>query len=215
MISLGIDIHSLTNNGQTLLHYCCGIGNIKIAKYLIKLGVDKDIRAFDGKSLLHVYCARIGCLKRLKYILSLGFDIEEASEDCRTAFLYAAYDGYESVMEYLAKRGANIYARSKDGKTALHWSCQCSLGFDDAKYLVSIGIDVNAQDDKGKTYLHYVIPNYGIEDDGYCNVGKHVMEHLIANGADMSIKDNDGNTPLEAKRCSWWDNDEEDESNDK
>ncbi len=211
--SLKIDIYAKTNNGRTVLHYACSVENVTLAKYLMRIGIDINIRDNDGCNVLHAYCYHAWDLDMLKFLLNLGFDINEASYDGRTPLLYACYDSRIKVIEYLISRGANVFARSKDGKTALHLSCMDGLGFHDVEYFVNKGIDVNAQDDKGKTYLHYVIGNYGLDKDEntHYSIGHHVFDYLVAHGTDLSIKDNDGNTPLEAKRCSWCDNDDEDD----
>jgi Ankyrin repeats (3 copies) len=56
--------------------------------------------------------------------------------------------------------------------------------------------DINMQDNEGKTVLHYAVSVH--EDNWFLLQGKMVkmVKWLVQNGADLTVKDYDGNTPL-------------------
>ena len=57
----------------------------------------------------------------------------------------------------------------------------------------TIKANVNAQDEDGNTQLHYaIIPNSDEELER-----NKVVDLLIANGADLTLKNNKGQTPIE------------------
>ena len=58
-------------------------------------------------------------LEALKLAVDLGGDINATKEDGRTALHAAAYLGWNSVVEFLVAKGANIEAKDIYGQTPL------------------------------------------------------------------------------------------------
>jgi ankyrin repeat protein len=58
-------------------------------------------------------------LEALKLAVDLGGDVNETKEDGRTALHAAAYMGWNSVVEFLVSKGANIEAKDIYGQTPL------------------------------------------------------------------------------------------------
>ena len=58
-------------------------------------------------------------LEALKLAVDLGGDVNETKEDGRTALHAAAYMGWNSVIEFLASKGANLDAKDIYGQTPL------------------------------------------------------------------------------------------------
>ncbi|WP_264707165.1 ankyrin repeat domain-containing protein [Wolbachia endosymbiont (group A) of Acrocera orbiculus] len=97
---------------------------------------------------------------------------------------------HDEVIPSLLKAGADLNMQDSKGKTLLHDTAIYSGGHEDLGYLLDAKADPNIQDEKGNTPLHY----YAAKCSGY---SRKTMDLLISKGADLSIKNNDGKTPLQ------------------
>jgi len=68
--SSSIDINRYNDEGQTPLQRCCLIGNLSLAKILVKFGAKSKITTRDGFTTLHV-AAFSGHSQMLFYIMSI------------------------------------------------------------------------------------------------------------------------------------------------
>lgn len=98
-----------------------------------------------------------------------------------------------SIVRLLLKHGADVNAKF-DSRTALHeaaWSGEYQV----LKELLKVpGIDINATDDNGDTPLHRSI----------WSDNRYICEELINAGANVSIRNRDGQTAAEsAKRYGF------------
>ncbi|WP_341810393.1 ankyrin repeat domain-containing protein [Wolbachia endosymbiont (group A) of Volucella bombylans] len=100
--------------------------------------------------------------------------------------LIAAENGYEKVVRYLTKNGANVNVQDEWEKTSLHYSAQHGHA-QVVEVLLEEGADVNAQDKDGRTPLYYAV---------YYTHGEHprlnyqhpkVAKLLLNYGADPSF----------------------------
>ncbi|WP_347159331.1 ankyrin repeat domain-containing protein [Pontibacter chitinilyticus] len=100
----------------------------------------------------------------------------------------------------LLKKGANVNAQDKDGKTALHYVVSCSRikteFFEQEQVqlldtLFQYGANPNLQDKDGNTVLAQALQ---------ATIGQHIgileLEKLLASGASPNIQNNAGKTPL-------------------
>ncbi len=102
---------------------------------------------------------------------------------------YAAQYGHKEIVQLLISKGANVKAKTDDGRTPLH-SAAAKEHKDIAELLIEKGADVNAKSNKGKTPLHWAT---GTGWQG----GDEITELLISKGADVNAKDYKYNwTPL-------------------
>ncbi|WP_353271420.1 ankyrin repeat domain-containing protein [Wolbachia endosymbiont (group A) of Rhorus exstirpatorius] len=132
--------------------------------------------------------------------------------------LIAAENGYEKVVRYLTKNGANVNVQDEWEKTSLHYSAQHGHA-QVVEVLLEEGADVNAQNEDKGTPLHYaaysghievvkhlikkeadvnVVDRYGRSPLHYAaeNGYTQVVEVLLEEGADVNAQDKDGRTPL-------------------
>ena len=130
-----------------------------------------------------------------------GFSLVQGSSQGQTRggtpFFIAAMSADIEVMRFLAANGADPFITSKNGITPLMMAAgmgwrENEVRFTETDYLpatelcLELGLDVNAVTARGDTALHGTIPG-GF--DG-------VVELLVEHGADLNIKNQAGQTPL-------------------
>ncbi|XP_065845260.1 uncharacterized protein [Oscarella lobularis] len=97
------DIHAKSQFGDALTDASCH-GHLAIVKRLVQLGFH-----VNNNALQHA------CWKNeieiAEYLLSVGADIEALNNWGRTPFLEAINWGNEKIMNFLIRKGCNIYAR--------------------------------------------------------------------------------------------------------
>lgn len=99
--------------------------------------------------------------------------------------LIAAENGYEKVVRYLTKNGANVNVQDEWEKTSLHYSAQ--HGYTQVvEVLLEEGAGVNAQDEDKGTPLHYAAKHRHAK----------TVKLLLKNRANINLQDKDGRTPL-------------------
>ncbi|WP_265034973.1 MULTISPECIES: ankyrin repeat domain-containing protein [unclassified Wolbachia] len=99
--------------------------------------------------------------------------------------LIAAENGYEKVVRYLTKNGANVNVQDEWEKTSLHYSAQHGHT-QVVEVLLEEGAGVNAQDEDKGTPLHYAAKH------GHTKT----VKLLLKNGANINLQDEGGRTPL-------------------
>ena len=97
----------------------------------------------------------------------------------------AALRGNAEVLELIADHGINLNIRTKDGSTALTFSCMKNME-KAALLLIKIGADINADDGRRMTPLHYAATR-----------NRTLTKHLIRAGADTGKRNKYGETPLD------------------
>ncbi|EAY16292.1 hypothetical protein TVAG_423450 [Trichomonas vaginalis G3] len=144
------------------------------------------------------------------------YDLTKDIDEC---FIYSACLNLPSLWEYFLSNGANINARSKQGKTtALHYAAMYNC-YQAAEFLISHGIYIDAKQDTGMNALHKaanfnsieiaaVLISHGIDIIGKDFHGKTALHYaseddnkeianlLISHGADINAKENYGFNPL-------------------
>lgn len=97
------------------------------------------------------------------------------------------------ILMYLLKHGANINDKSFEGKTPLHAWASSPTAEEDVPELLKLGANVNAQDYEGNTPLHDAVFNSSVG----LFYALDSIPILINNGADVTIKNREGQTALE------------------
>jgi hypothetical protein len=99
------------------------------------------------------------------------------------------------VAKVLLERGADPNARDGDGRTVLHYAVK-SLNRD-VVALVVRGGNVNARDVRGETPLRYLVRECARWESGQC---REIAMLLLEHGADPTVPDARGATPLDSAR---------------
>lgn len=128
-------------------------------------------------------------LARVRGLIGEGADPNETDENGDCPLIIAAYRGYTEIVRVLLEAGADVTAVDPSMKaTALHAAAYAGHA-EAARLLIELGrIDIDKQGPyNGYTALHDAIWQNHTE----------VARILIDAGADLDLKSNDGQTPLQ------------------
>jgi ankyrin repeat protein len=184
------DIHATAELGRTALHWAAEAGHEEVVGLLLSHGAEASIMVRDeyGSCAL-TWAAAGGHLGVVKMLLPhiKGQGLDEADYERKAALLIAANRGHEEVVAFLLSQGATADIKDHMGWTpCMHAAAFGNLAM--VKMLVAHmgeqGLD--AQDEEGMTALHCAAqgPYEG------------VVRTLLLAGADRTITDGDGRTPL-------------------
>jgi ankyrin repeat protein len=129
-------------------------------------------------------------LGAVRLLLERGTDVNATDGDRDTALHCAAITGHEELVSFLLSSGADINRNGCDGMTALMYGA--INGHEDVvrlllRYLRGRGLD--ERDEGGGTALWLACWSQD------ANVG--IVRVLLMTGADHTIADNEGRTPLQ------------------
>lgn len=169
-----IDVAS--EDGVTPLIGSCSEGHDAITKLLITAKADPNIKDKDGTNALMAASAR-GHLAVVEELVKLGAQVNEQNSDGHTALMFA-YNGKNQV-ETLWERYNQFLVEEKVKK-------ESSISSDDAASdAVATDADSDAEIDDGGTgpLIREALDNH-----------TQLIELLVKNGADISLKDKEGHT---------------------
>lgn len=194
---------------MNVLFYYCGLKDnsrlttkeqIEIVKYLLEeCGADvemtgKEVVVEDNNSVHHApplwVTAIRGNVPLATVLLDHGADVNGRSNSQSAAVRTACYKNDEKMVGFLISRGADINIPNKYGSTCLMNAVKsASL----VKLLIEKGANINARETKKMklTAFHYSIHNESIDS----------FTLLLGSGADPTIPDKYGDSPLRNAAC--------------
>ena len=137
-----------------------------------------------GTTML-MHAAYLGTVASMTTLLDAGADIHAANNRKATALHWAVADA--AKLKLLIARGANLEAKTVDGRTALHLAATHPDGTARIALLLDAGANPNAKSLVGATPLMAAVVA-GIEQ----------TRLMLAKGADVNAKTGTGGTPLMA-----------------
>ncbi|KAI0156924.1 nacht and ankyrin domain-containing protein [Xylariaceae sp. FL1272] len=225
LISNAADVMAINKDGSTPLHGASGAGAIESMKLLISNGADVQVADQRGLTPLFAACKGRGEFEAVKLLIDLGCDVTAVDTNGQTPLHYLSFtqvaaadaDG-KTPLHHLARWHAcpdvaEIFLDHDDsllnaidnkGKTPLHHHLArgCRLNIDFVKLLVERGVNVTTKDEQGMTMLHWValrstIPRDWRYSQSLRDIDLDVAKLLISHGADPSVVNDDGKTPLD------------------
>ena len=159
----------------------------------------------DGNKLLHeldakgLHCihiaAYVGEITMVNELIRRGTDEDMKRPDGMTPLLIAAMRGtskHGELVISLAKAGADVNIKGPMGFTCMHFLCSKGQ-LEPLKALLedkNIGLQINTRSQELNTPLHVAITNNNLE----------IALYLVSKGADKTVKNGSGKTPLECLR---------------
>ena len=181
--------------GYTALHVAAATGQHRALRALLTAGADPDARMDRPKRFTDAFEVGVFASPGAGRLTQRG----------TTPFLVAARTVDVEAMRILAEAGADPFATTDDGTTALilaaglgkraarditYYDWDQHKAIDAARYALELGLDVNAANEWGATALHGAV--YHAAGD--------LIRFLVANGADIDATDWEGQTPLRLAR---------------
>lgn len=179
------------DKGKTALHYAIEDHNEEFAGFLIDNGFDKDSR--DNELNTPLYLAVVLNDKSMvEFLISKNVELDCAVIDGSTPLFRTIVDGSKEIELLLVKAGVNI--KSDVGYTAIH-AAVIKGDAQAVKFWIEKGINVNANiNPYDVTPLHTAINEKNIE----------MVDVLMANGADITLRNRFGQTALELARSKGY-----------
>ena len=209
MLKRGQDVNICNSNGITALQAVIGIGDLGLAKLLVKYGADINMPGEDGCTCLEHACV-YEKVDIVSYLLLLKCDMLDDSLHCAACF------GNVEIAAMLIQHGADVNRRNYSLRTPLHWAAQ-EGEIEVAEILIENGAEVNTLDDKGFSPLYNaagennyefaeMLLNHGADIDYTEDATPFIIACAFENyesinvllkyGADINRTDNDGRTAL-------------------
>jgi len=125
-----------------------------------------------------------GNLAVVEKSLAQGYKPDTPDSEGRTILMYAAFNGQTNIVERLIAAGANVNAQDKTGSTALMFAASGPFA-STVQLLLDHGAKINTVD----TNEHWSALMWAAAEGQ-----TKVVELLLKNGADPSLKEADGDT---------------------
>ena len=115
--------------------------------------------------------------------------------------MYAVQSDNKFLINYFIEHGANINQAGFNGKTPLMYANSADI----ITFLATQpNLNINQQDASGNTALLRAIQNYFPEDEEHGEQNIAIIQTLIDNGANPTIANNNGETPLQAAEATGY-----------
>jgi len=133
-------------------------------------------------------------------LVGSGADVNSVGERGYTALLRAARWGNTDLVRYLIQHGADVRAKTPEGKTTLMEAVTNPGDTQLLTALASAGVDIKARDNSGRTVLHYA--SEAVDDcwkaspEAANQQMLAAIRYLVKAGSDPNVSDNSGKTAL-------------------
>ena len=176
-----MDINSLGTNGETAMYKACKAGHADVVSFLASKSADVNIANSKRWFPINI-AAENGHLEVLQVLAANGanfFNVNCLGTNGETATYKACKAGHAVVVEFLAKRGADVNKANSQGKQPIDIAAE-KRHVEVLQVLIALG-----------AYFDKLLLMFASQK----NLG--VVVALLNAGADISIKNSDGKTCLD------------------
>ena len=149
-------INSPDIKGRTPFLYACFLGNMKIIRFLLNIGVDYNIKDNNGFNCLHLSAMKNKVVPIYYMVKKYNINIYEKDNDGNTFFHWACYFFSQKVIYFfLDDKNFNINIPNNKGNIPLHY-CISSRNYNCLRRLILYGADPYAKNNEGKNSFDIV-----------------------------------------------------------
>ena len=169
--------------------------NLNIIKILLDRGANINFVTIYQWNTLHTALSN-GLAEEAKLLIRAGINIHQKDKYDNTV-LHKIDDKklklseIEELIGMLVSAGLNINEQNEDGDTAMFL-----MNIETMKIFIKYGADVNAKNYNGWTVLHNLVIAERVEDEPLEPI-KNMIEFLLQNGVDPTIRDKENKTALQ------------------
>ena len=171
-------------------------GEYDTVQLFLAAGMDPNVALQDSRTALLIATAK-GHADLVRLLLEAGAEVDKPGEFGLTPLMLAANNGDEDILRLLISHGASVTRRDKEGLPPLMWAVMaCSRPA--VEILLQAQADANPRDEDGATALMYAVEvcDKPEKEDELNNI----IMSLVARGADLEAKDDNGETVLDHAR---------------
>lgn len=196
-VLLALASFPLTASGRTMteteLHAAAANNDVAAIEALVSQGAGIDARDGDGRTALLV-ATHGNNVDAARALIAAGADVNAKDRIQDSPYLYAGARGHLEILEMTLEHGADLASTNRYGGTALIPAAERGH-VETVRTLIEAGVDVDHVNNLGWTALLEAI----ILGDGR-NRHQLVVRLLVAAGADTTLADREGISPLQHAR---------------
>jgi ankyrin repeat protein len=216
LLMAGANVNARTRGGRTALMFVSDKTSVELVRDLLTYGANVNARDDFGDNAT-IVAAEASTVAVLKELINAGAKIDVTNSSGQSALFGAARHNVEAI-ELLIKYGVDPNVRDEDGQTAL--MATASYGeIEVFQKLLDKGAEINLADYEGRTTLMAAAANddpaiaellikLGANIDTQASDGaraalsgdEEIVQVLLDGGADVKIRNNDGQSPLAIAR---------------
>jgi len=186
LIGPDVDVNAKSLYGKTALMLAAADGDVSLMGRLISFGADvSQVNRAGGNALM--YAAQYGHAQAVQHLINNGAKIDHRGAKGWNALMIAVLKGRLPVVDILLAHRANPNLRDVLGWTPLMRATQNDHHMIAQKLIDMPETDINARNHAGQTALH-IATIVGAQKTAVL---------LIQKGADVTIRDNEENAPLD------------------